>query len=303
MLYGIILKDESVSKDGDAKLSFTVSTVDDANAALAAADNVEVTLTYLGMDGGSIEVPAVETRAGSSKSITIEKIENYTNPIFNDKSGESATSVENLTIALPTHEDGVVSINMKNSTVTLNSTSEETYLPSVVTTDNTFIVGKGVTIRELEVKAGNVTIKNEGKIGEIISSNGQAVYVTVEDGGTVSIYGDKVYDVSNITTYDVLNDALAYEGELSLKLGSDVELTHGIYVQGKKTLDLNGHTIKPTANETDFTSSCMLCVASTATLTINDSVGGGTITANGNDVVRNVIAVDSGGTLIENYNK
>jgi hypothetical protein len=305
MLYGIILDETSVSEDGDAILSITVSTVDEANAALAAADNVEVTLTYLNLDG-TFYIPAVETREGSKKKLTISAVsEEFYCINVNDASSDSQKSVENLTIVLPSTNDEEHSINMPNTTVSIESTSGATSIGRILSTtaDNTLIVGNGVTIGALSVLAGNVIVKNGATVKAIYkhsSNTSDEVYVTVEDGGTVSTYGENVYDVSNITTYNVLNNALTYEGELSLKLGSDVELTNGIYIQGTKTLDLNGHTIKPSST---FMTSGMLCVASTATLTINDSVGGGTITANGNDVVRNVIAVDSGGTLIENYEK
>jgi hypothetical protein len=297
MLYGIILDETSVSKDGDAKLSFTVSTVDEANTALAAADNVEVTLTSLNEEDAIFKIYAVTT-SGSKKKLIINDTDGESrNFKILDYSYTNQTPVENLIISLPS-KIGEIEIGMPQSTVSLESVYGTTDINKVTSTTSDgsttsiypLIVGDGVNIEELEVMSGNVYVKNGATVNSIKNSSENRAFFFTDDYGTVgSIEGD-IYNASNICTEDELYKAIGYKGELSFKIGSDIEVAAPVIASGVKILDLNGHTIKCSSSNT-----CAIFVESTASLTIKDSVGGGTISSE--------IEVDSGGTLIEKYEK
>jgi hypothetical protein len=124
----------------------------------------------------TIEVPSVTTSEGSSKSLTLTNVASDASLTVKDASGES-NSVESMTVSLPTMDNGSVEIEMPSSTVTLEATNEATTINSVTatTSDNTFVVGDGVTINKLTVKAGNVRIKKGGEIKDIESAGNNEV--------------------------------------------------------------------------------------------------------------------------------
>jgi uncharacterized Zn ribbon protein len=285
-LYAI--KVSSVSDSGNATLA---TTVEAANTALA-EDNASVTLTanISGTDN-TIEVPSVTTSEGSSKSLTLTNVASDASLTVKDASGES-NSVESMTVSLPTMDNGSVEIEMPSSTVTLEATNEATTINSVTatTSDNTFVVGDGVTINKLTVKAGNVRIKKGGEIKDIESAGNNEVYVIVEDGGTVgTALGTNVYNATDVSTANGLEYALLYNGELSFKLEADItNYDSCVGMSGTKTLDLNGKSIKVSlGNE-------FIIVSSGASLTINDSKGEGSIINEKTNVF------DNRGTLVVN---
>jgi hypothetical protein len=286
-LYAIKVSEISVSESGNAALA---SSVADANTALA-QDNASVTLTaeIRGTDN-TIEVPSVTTSEGSSKSLTLTNVDSGASLTVKDASGES-NSVESMTVSLPTMDNGSVEIEMPSSTVTLEATNEATTINSVTATTsaNTFVVGNGVTINKLTVKAGNVRIKKGGEIKDIESAGNNEVYVIVEDGGTVGTLGTNVYNATSVSTANGLEYALLYNGELSFKLEADItNYDSCVGMSGTKTLDLNGKSIKVSlGNE-------FIIVSSGASLTINDSKGEGSI------INEKANVFDNRGTLVVN---
>jgi hypothetical protein len=166
-------------------------------------------------------------------------------------------------------------------------------------------VGNGVTIGALSVLAGNVLVKDGAKVNLLskhVDNTSNYVFVTVEDGGTVSKFDDNVFNVSNITTYDVLNNALTYEGELSLKLGDDITITETVEVKGNKKLDFNGHKI--IVNRTSSSTDGGLSVAKGASITLEGESGGIYVednTSHGVYVEGGNLTVN-GGITIQGYN-
>jgi hypothetical protein len=291
MLYGIILDETSVSEDSDETLYVTASTIDEANAALASADNVVVTLALEEYSSETeFKIPAV-TSPNASKKIIVNKF-NSTNLRIWDYS-EDSQSVGSLTVSLPSMSLVDAVIYMPNSTVSIESNVESdtgsTKLGNViaVTSENTLIVNNGVSIEGLSVQ-GNVIVKDGGYIGYAnpYSSTSPDVYIIVENGGSVNKYGTNVYNASKVSSADGLKFALTYDGDLSAALTEEIEASEPIEVIGNKVLDLNGKAIKISS---DYNYDYIFKVKSGASLTIKDSVGGGTMSS--------YIIVEDGGTL------
>jgi hypothetical protein len=254
-------------------VSVTVSTMYGVNEALKMADNISVTLSLLN-EAESVIVPAVTTREGSSKILNIKGSE-LSVPLTVITEGTEINSVENMTIKLPPSINCTgSSITMDYTTVHLKASAETSMVQELTTyvTQDTLIVGEGVTITILKMYGGYIHIKKGGKVEVLQNGYGydHPVFVTIDEGGTLSYAGDYVYDLSNITTYTALAKVMEYNGRLSVKLADDIEVEGTLYVSGTKELDFNGHKIslKQGCNVPDLIS------AENADLTLKGESGG-----------------------------
>jgi hypothetical protein len=271
MLYGIRLSQASVSVSGEASLATSAT---EATAALEKND-AAVTLTTVN-NNETITVPAVtastdaSSTTTSSKSLVIDNIpasasisivDDKTQSSSSSSSDSNKSSVEEMTISLPTTSSDAapsVTIDMANTTVTLESSTGATTIneAEVSTADNTFIVGKGVTINTLNVNKGNVYVKDGGVVGTINrgNSNKSTVYVTIEDGGSVTTFNDGTTLSEDVIDLNGLKSALSSSNPVSIKLGADITgLDASFKITNDVTIDMNGHNITSTYEGTLFT--------------------------------------------------
>lgn len=132
----------------------------------------------------------VATGSGESTSKAIVITDNQeTQSPENPEAPASTESKSEVTIAIPEATEEVdppsFDISLPTTTVTLAPTSETaTYNEVTATTaDNTLVVNKGVTINNLYVRSGNVTVK--GLVKNLESLSSRTIYVWLEDEGVV----------------------------------------------------------------------------------------------------------------------
>jgi hypothetical protein len=287
MLYGIILDETSVSKEGNAVITTKVDSADDVYDALSKEDNAAAILTNVTLKNSSLSVckiPGVTSSANTTKYLTIKATDGDGGFVIQDVSGDNP--VEDLIVALPSSLDGGV-YTYANSNVTFVPISESSAIKtmSVSSNNNDIIVESGMSIQYLMVDFGTLYVKKGAKIVSL-STEGTKVFVIVEDGGQVDTFNMFAYDASKISIPDGLKFALTYDGDLSAALTEEIEVSEPIEVIGNKVLDLNGKAIKTSS---DYNSDYIFKVKSGASLTIKDSVGEGTISSD--------IIVEDGGSL------
>lgn len=152
---------------------------------------------------------------------------------------------------------------------------------TATTANNTLIVGNGVTINKLTVNGGNVRVKGNATISQLVNSTGGKIYVIKEETGASVPTVDNV-EIVDAAVYDLMM-ACANGGKHTLT--ADLLLNQPLVVEKDVTLDLNGHSLK--ANPEGFskvlnTSDAVVLVRRGAQLTVNDSSNGnGSIDANG----------------------
>lgn len=198
----------------------------------------------------------------------------------NDSKGEV-----NITIPAATSESApAVTIQTPTLTAGLYATEggTATYGEVTATTaNNTLIVGNGVTINKLTVNGGNVRVKGNAKITELVNSTSGKIYVIKEGTGASVPTGVENVEIVDAAVYDLMM-ACANGGEHTLT--ADLLLNQPLVVEKDVTLDLNGHSLK--ANPAGFskvlnTSDAVVLVRRGAQLTVNDSSNGdGSIDAN-----------------------
>lgn len=203
----------------------------------------------------------------------------------------TANAVNTMTFAIPKAEASnapSLTITMPQTTVELDASGNEgtTYNKVIaLTANNTLVIKKGVTVKDLTVKGGNVRVS--GKIEAISKDTGTSpVYLIKEDGATLpeSTTG---FTVINAATYDLM---MAAKNGGAYTLNSDVILSEPLVVEKTMTLDLNGHSIKPAAEGLKLvlnTKDAVVLVRRGAQLTVNDSSNNkqGSIDTNSNGAI------------------
>lgn len=230
----------------------TVSSASDVAAALAKATDVKV--AKLSSKGNAIEMPASVN--DEPVSIAFQSVESGASFTVEDNNTGGTPAASNVTISTPAIAQGntapEATFNMINSTITLSSNDENgtTYSKiTAATAESTLIISQGVTVTTLDVKAGNVRLKKGGKIGSVsknTENQSKVVYIILEEGAdkpTGSV--DDGCKVISAAEYDLVK-ACAKDSEY--KLNSDVILTSPLVIAKEITLDLNGHSIKPSSD-------------------------------------------------------
>jgi len=277
----------------------TVSGMDGVKGALSVQTVDEVTVTTANESEATIDIPKY-TASGKEITLNFPALTNKLTLQYESNS-QNANAPSVVNIFCPSSSDLV--INLPESTVYLNGTTYSNVNSS--TSNNTLVIGKGVTVSSLTVTKGNVRVKAQGTVSAIAKgTDAEALtYLIVESGANVP--SDAVSGVTELDadTYDASAEAYNLQQEFTnttastsstdvptYKLNSDIDIqsTGGLVVEAGKSLilDLNGHTI--TANNsfavsTTFTGGNIM---SYGTLTIIDSscpegstVGSGKIVA------------------------
>lgn len=226
-----------------------------------------------------IKIPIVQN-SNINMALATVPTTSESNPLkLEDTQGSAeptANAVNTMTFAIPKAEPSnapSLTITMPQTTVELDASGNEgtTYNKVIaLTANNTLVIKKGVTVKDLTVKGGNVRVS--GKIEAISKDKGLTTtsYLITEAEAKLptTTTGFTVIDAE---TYDLM---MAAKNGGTYTLNSDVTLSEPLVVTSTMTLDLNGHSIKPSTeqfNKVLNTEDAVVLVRRGANLTINDS--------------------------------
>lgn len=154
---------------------------------------------------------------------------------------------------------------------------------TATTASNTLIVGDGVTINKLTIKGGNVRVKGNAKITELVNSTNDVVYVIKEGTGASVPTGVENVEIVDAAVYDLMM-ACANGGSYTLT----ANVTGDFVVSAKEEvlINLNGYTVTNKVGDT---------------FTVNN---GSSLTISGNGTVDNVThqraCIYNNGTVVLN---
>lgn len=265
-----------------------VKSVTEVTNALTSNNSVSVTDVSSTETAPTITLP---DKAADNMSISLEKIS--TTSAIKVAGTSNATNVaKKVLISAPQptsdQQGPKFDIDLPKSTVTLAANGEKTTYEEVTATtnQNTLIVGKGVTVKKLIVKGGNVRVNKGGTVTEIVrdNSNSATVIVYKEEGATLpALSGNTAFEVLDAAIADLQN--VAKEGG-TYTLTQDLMGDFTISATDAVTINLNGHKI--TNKEGD-------------TFTVNK---GSTLTISGNGTIDNInhgkACIYNNGTVVLN---
>jgi uncharacterized Zn ribbon protein len=281
-----------------------VSSSEDATKALESSNAVVVDLS--GTSSDNSETTSVETTATiklpevtattedtTPVSLTLSNVTSATSSIKIEEAEENKASKE-VTVAASTaaetSEIPSLEVTLPASTVTLatvDESAEVTYTEVTASTAaNTLVVGKGVTIKTLKVKKGNILVKAGAKIETVVRTedNGdEQSIITLEESATIDTGSDDNIVVKQPLTYlEKVQEYLASgKANTVWTLEENLSLTEPLFVTASGiTLDLNGHSITPAGTSLTKvlnTSDALIAICRGGDLTIADSGNGGTI--------------------------
>lgn len=228
----------------------------------------------------SIKIPAIEK---SNVNLTLAEVPKTSDqkPLELKDSSTSDTppadAVNTMTFAIPKVEvpDNAPSltITMPKTTVELGASGNDgtTYNKvTALTANNTLVIKKGVTVKDLTVKGGNVRVAG---IVEAISKDEKLLttpYLIMETGGVPPSCTTN-FTVIEAERYDLM---MAAKNGGTYTLKSDVTLPKPLVITSTMTLDLNGHNITPSSKPSNGAANnedAIILVTRGANLTINDS--------------------------------
>lgn len=242
-----------------------------------------------------IKIPIVQN-SNINMALATVPTTSESNPLkLEDTQGSAeptANAVNTMTFAIPKAEASnapSLTITMPQTTVELDASGNDgtTYNKVIaLTANNTLVIKKGVTVKDLTVKGGNVRVS--GKIEAISKDKGLTTtsYLITEAEAKLptTTTGFTVIDAE---TYDLM---MAAKNGGTYTLNSDVILSEPLVVEKTMTLDLNGHSIKPAAEGLKLvlnTKDAVVLVRRGAQLTVNDSSSNkqGSIDTNSNAAI------------------
>lgn len=238
------------SMEGGEASTTEVNSVNDIAGALA---NNATDIKVEGLTGGSNEISMPATSMDDKPvSISFQNVESNASFTIKDENISGTAAASQVTLSIPAVTSGTApeaTIEMLKSTVTLaaNSGTATYNKVTAATAENTLIISQGVTVTTLEVKAGNVRLKKGGKIGTVSrhTENSSTVYIILEEGADKPAAVNEGCKVISAAEYDLVK-ACAKGG--SYGLNSDVTLTSPLVISNTMTIDLNGHSIKPSSD-------------------------------------------------------
>lgn len=263
-----------------------VSSVSGVKDALSSNNSVSVADVPSTESSPAITLP---DKAADNMSISFDKIS--TTSAIKVTGTSSATNVaKEVLISVPQQaseqQNPKFEIELPKSTVTLAANGEAaTYEEVTATTaQNTLIVGKGVTVKKLIVKGGNVRMNKGATVSEIERGTGNTnTYIIYkEDGATLPSTHDG-FTVVDAAIADLQN--VAKEGG-TYTLTKDLEGDFIISATNEVIINLNGYKITNKVGDT---------------FTVNQ---GSKLTINGNGTVDNVThqkaCIYNNGTVVLN---
>lgn len=278
--FGFVTIDAGTSATNDA-LKDAISNV------VPSAPTTEIT-TEIQLSGqidattgvSAIEIPVNEK---SNVSLVLDEVPTTSDEkplvLKDDGASTAPTTAKNtVTVAIPQVMEAQTApnftITMPQTTVELAAADDKgtTYGKVIAkTAENTLVIKKGVTVKELVVEGGNV--RTAGTITAISKAEGvtSTIYIYKEAGATLPENIPNGFEVIDATVYDMKN--IAKNGGTYV-LNADVILSEPLSVASTMTLDLNGHSITPRTSGLDKvggTNDAVVLIHRGAKLTINDN--------------------------------
>jgi uncharacterized Zn ribbon protein len=263
---------------------------------------VEQTATITLPDATTTTDEATSETVTAPVSLTLSNVTSETTTIKIEEANTEKASKE-VTVAASTaaetEEISSLEVTLPASTVTLATVDESaavTYTEVTASTAvNTLVVGKGVTIKTLKVKKGNILLKEGAKIEKVerTSDNGDAqttIQLEVPDT-QIETGSDSLIVIKQPLTYlEKVQEYLASgKANTTWTLEEDLSLIEPLFVTASGiTLDLNGHSITPAGTsltKVQNTSDALIAICRGADLTIADSGNGGLIDAGFNESI------------------
>lgn len=214
--------------------------------------NNSVSVTDVAEDSPAITLPDKEAE---NMSISFDKI-STTSAIKVAGTSSASNVAKEVLISVPqsvsSEQSPKFEIELPKSTVTLAANGEAaTYEEVTATTaQNTLIVGKGVTVKKLIVKGGNVRVNKGATVSAIerATDNGATVTIYKEEGATLpNLSGNNAFEVLDAALADLQN--IAKEGG-TYTLTKDLEGDFTISATADVTINLNGHKITNKSGDT-----------------------------------------------------
>ena len=234
--------------------------------------------------------------AGEDASLDLTYAPGNASAVLNigDVATETEPEASKATVRLSVPNNAKVSVlNLDVPTLTVElSTAENgtaTYdVVTALTALNTLKINKGITVKKLILKGGNVVI-GEGAIVESVENLegfNQKVYTL--NKGTFPKKAPE--NVRFVTTEDemALYTAAEHGGKVSLK--ADISLSEPLVIADTAIIDLNGHAIKPsgsTLTKVLETNDALILVRRGGSLTLCDTAeeGGGSVDTGNNQSI------------------
>ena len=192
----------------------TVESVSEVADALKETNSVSVADVASTETSPTVSIPKKSTPA-ENVSISFENI-STTNAVAikEESTGTGGTAApENVLVSVPQLDTAPkFEIDLPSSTVTLAANGETATYDEVTATTaaNTLVLGKGVTVNTLKVKAGNVRVKSGAKVTAISreSSNTSTVIIYKEEGAELpNLSGNDAFEVVDAAVADLQNVA------------------------------------------------------------------------------------------------
>lgn len=268
----------------------TVESVSEVADALKETNSVSVADVASTEPSPTVSIPKKDTPA-ENVSISFENI-STTNAVAikEESTGTGGTAApENVLVSVPQLDTAPkFEIDLPSSTVTLAANGETATYDEVTATTaaNTLVLGKGVTVNTLKVKAGNVRVKSGAKVTAISreSGNTSTVIIYKEEGAELpNLSGNDAFEVVDAAVADLQN--VAKNGG-TYTLATDLTGDFTISATNEVIINLNGHKITNKSGDT-FT------VNKDSKLTIN---GNGTV----DNVSHGKACIYNNGTVILN---
>ena len=205
------------------------SSAADATSKLQNSSSVNITIPE---DESDPTISLPETSNDGSTTLAFEPIPDGKIVTIQAATNEANVS-GNVNISASSNENSNNSFNIQlpKSTVTLNANGETATYNEVTahTAANTLIIGKGVTVKKLVVKGGNVRVY--GVVENIVREGNEdkATVIFVEDGGVIpASIGDDfvvIYDgCTTVSSADQLVVAIADSNITAVVLAKDINL-------------------------------------------------------------------------------
>lgn len=201
----------------------------------------------------------------------------------------SSNSKGEVNISIPEATSGsapAVTIQTPTLTAGLYAAEGETATygdVTATTANNTLIVGNGVTVNKLTVKGGNVRVKGNAKISELVNSTDGVIYV-IKEGTEASVPTDvQNVEIVDAAVYDLM---MACANGGSYTLTANVTGDFVVSATEEVLINLNGYTVTNKVGDT---------------FTVNN---GSSLTISGNGTVDNVThqraCIYNNGTVVLN---
>lgn len=196
--------------------------------------NTSLSITLSSNDGNNpiITLPSqTNTNDNKPTALAFAGIPTGTTVSINAPQGEITNESREVRITASSDNNSAnnFNINLPNSTVTLDADGESTTYNEVTaeTAENTLVIGKGVIVNKLIIKAGNVKVLRGATLKQIVrqQSNTKITYLIVEEGANVPNDLDKDIEKVSSENHPVSIDNMVMTADASVAVSKKASLT------------------------------------------------------------------------------